>query len=92
MGCCDRPISGPMLPREAIIERRNACRVCEHSTRNPDRRFQATNGFTTRSICRLSGANLCAATKCPTCDCPARPSKWPAGAALPVENPSLTVP
>ena len=80
MGCCDKPIPGPVLPREAIIARRNACRECEHASRNPAPRFQPTRGLTTRSICALTGKSLFAVTQCPPCQCPKTPSGWPSSA------------
>jgi hypothetical protein len=56
---------------EATVEaRRNACRDCEHATRNPKRLDRPTKGLTTLSKCGLCKCYIAAKTanadeKCP---------------------------
>lgn len=69
MGCGCAKVAA-LAPRETIRERRLICRACAQCTKSAEARFEAWQGFTTRSSCRVNGANVCGATKCATCRCP----------------------
>jgi hypothetical protein len=59
-----------------VRQRRDACRECEHATRNQDRLDLPTKGLTTFSQCKLCGCLIAAKTLLADEQCPASPPKW----------------
>jgi hypothetical protein len=62
---------------EAVVKaRRDACRECEHATRNQNRLDRPSKGLTTLSQCQLCGCLIAAKTMLASEKCPAEPPKW----------------
>ena len=59
-----------MAPAHIIKARRDKCRVCPYSVKNPDPRHAATNGLTNLSQCTKCDCNIALKTKIKSEKCP----------------------
>jgi len=66
---------GLARPRPELIKQRiEVCRGCEHATRNPDPKYLANKGLTTRSVCTRCGCLIVLKTRHEQEVCP--DGKW----------------
>ncbi len=61
-------------PPELVILRRDQCRACDCSTKNPDPQYATTSGLTTKSRCLDCGCLIAAKIRVNSESCPQ--DKW----------------